>query len=565
VALVLLAAIFYRASVTPVWPIDTWAHWKYGGWIWEHHHLPDREPFSVYSERARLLDTGWLSQVLCDRVYVLGGLEGILLFYGLLEVVKSALYLAAFRRACGSLLLAVLGVALLHAGRWRTFQIFRPQAIGEVCWAALLLVCARPPWPRWGLVVAPLALALWANLQGTFPLGLVLIGLFLACRFATVFRQRRGLTAAVEDPEVRRIVLTLALAAGATCFNPYGPRLLSDAVRFGQTESLRLVGEWLPRVPLADYGARALAASLLAVLVTVRWSPKPFTLTEAALLVLFALAAWFAARMLVWWMTVWPLVLLPHWRAILARAGLERWVTVSTSSGPRGSWLPAAGAVAAVLLVLASPSARWLFGQEARPPEELVRPETPLAVARDLRAPLPGTSAAERAPLRVFCSPIWSDYLLWKLPPGDQLFWYTHWHCYSARRMTDGNRFRQLHGPPNDWQTILARYRFNVVALLNEDDSRPLFEYLLAQRGQPGSAWEVTVYDSNTASGTDEAASGPPRPGEPWGLVARRRVDPFVLALANAEVVQSGVSGGLTPGPSNWAILTNLPWYSTER
>src|SRR5438046_1370822 len=62
--LVLLAFAFYRGSSSAIHAIDTWSHWKYGQWIWEHGRLPTREPFSPYSDpRVPLLDMYWLAQV----------------------------------------------------------------------------------------------------------------------------------------------------------------------------------------------------------------------------------------------------------------------------------------------------------------------------------------------------------------------------------------------------------------------------------------------------------------------------------------------------------------------
>ena len=66
----ILAAIFFRASNAPIWHLDTWAHWKFGQWIWEHGRLPERDPFSLYSDRSHpLLNTLWLSQLTCYLLY----------------------------------------------------------------------------------------------------------------------------------------------------------------------------------------------------------------------------------------------------------------------------------------------------------------------------------------------------------------------------------------------------------------------------------------------------------------------------------------------------------------
>jgi hypothetical protein len=550
----LLALVFFRASQAPIASLDTWGHWKYGEWIWQHGRLPEREPFSAYSDAGRpLLDSWWLSQVAGYLIYARWGMEGIALFYALVETAKAALYLAAFRRVTGSLSWALGGLVLLLAARWTLFGVFRPQTIAEVCWTGLLVVYAgflrreslpESPAPANSLsartlIAVPLLVALWTNLHGSFVLALVLGAVMLLGRAIEVAYARRNIAAVLADGEVRRLALLLVLAAAATCVNPYGPGYLMQIVRFGQTASLRLVKEWQPMVPLATYGGKAFVTSVVLVLVTLRWSPQPFRPAEVGLLVLFALAAWFAVRMLPFWTTVWPLVLLPHWQAIAAWSvergpwSVEKAVVFRRTLGTRT--LVWAGGLAVLVLLVGSPSGRWLLGQGPRPLSERFQSETPVAPADDIRQPGP-------VPRRVFCSPAWSDYLLWSLPPGDTLYWYSHWHCYSPERMVDGFRLLGRRDPPNGWRSLLDRYRFNCLALLPDEDAKPLCAFLQAQRGQPAAEWDVIEYAV--------------------GLVATRRTDPFVAGLLGAEAAQACVAGqGLMPRASGWAFLTHLPWH----
>ena len=277
-AILLLAFVFYRASSMPIWHLDTWSHWKYGEWIWQHGRVPDREPFSPYSDaQTPLVDTWWLSQVVCYSVYTRAGMEGIALFYGLVQVVKTALYLVAFRRMAGSLFLAVVGVAMMQAGVWEFVPNFRPQMIGEVCWAGLLAVVAG----HWSMASQPLGwrsllgialcVGLWANLHGAFLLAYVLLG-----RSGGPF-PGTGLVAAnpsgaLRQPDVIRLAVALVVAIAAACVNPYGTKLLTTAIRFGNQPVLQNVKEWQPRTPLETYGSVAFVVSVLVVLATVRLS-----------------------------------------------------------------------------------------------------------------------------------------------------------------------------------------------------------------------------------------------------------------------------------------------------
>jgi hypothetical protein len=564
VAVVLVAASFFRASNAPIWHLDTWSHWKYGQWIWEHGRIPEREPFSPYSDPdVRLVNNAWLSQVICSQTYTLSGMEGIALLYGLAEATKAALYLAAFRRVSGSLPLAVLGVALMQAARWKMFGVFRPEAIGEVCWAALLFACARQPLSRAAVAGVPLVLGLWANLHGGFLLGLALLGVLLAgsvtdsaaCGLlAPLSPLPRGARGA-SGLKARRLALASVLALAATCMNPYGPNLLIETVRFGRLPVLQEVVEWQPLVPLATYTGRALVLSFLVTLATVRLSPRRFGAAEVGLLLLFGLSAWFTKRMVLWWLTVCPWVLLPHWRAILEQIKGHSESSSEFSHSVRVSsrhviWI---GVAVAVALLLASGTGRWLLRGRPRPVEEQFSEFTPVGPAQHLKDWIAQGSPQAPAPLRIFPSVVFSDYLLWELPPSARLYWYSHWHCFGPRRLADGNALLMRDGPPHDWRAVLERYRFNVLVLGAEEDAAgALFDFLLDEEHRPGSEWRILYKKPSEPQGTTG----------PSALVAVRRVDPFVLTLANVQGLQSCLDPlGLTPAAGSWVFLTHLPWH----
>jgi hypothetical protein len=554
--LFLLAAVFFRTSHAPIWHLDTWSHWKYGQWICDHGRLPEREPFSPYSDRnSPLIDTWWLSQVVCYLVYARAGMEGIALFYGLAEVARTGLYLLACRRVTGSIWLALVAVLLMQAGRWMYFGVFRPQVLGEVCWAALLAVSS--PWlttsppttrgARFALVLGgALAVGLWANLHGAFLLAFVWLGVLLAGRCLDQAWARRNLSGALADLEARPLAVALGLSVVAACVNPYGPRLLVEAVRFGRLPVLQYVVEWKPLAPLATYNSTAVVVSFVGVLLTVRLSPRRFGAAEVILLAFFGPAAWFAARMLPWWMTVWPLVLLPHWQALLAQTCQP---DAPAKETPRPSLARRAGvamlAAGALGLLLASGTGRWLLRGQPRPAQEQVISATPVAAAERLKAWMASPGRAPGA-VRVFASAEWCDYLLWELPPPAQVYFYSHWNCFAPRRLEDEARLLSLTRPPHDWRRILDRYRLNVLAVRADGQAGDaLLEHLRAEATNPAAEWQL-IYDAAD------------------GVVAVRRVDPFVNTLAGAQAAQGCVGLGLAPLAGQWAVLTHLPWIGKE-
>src|SRR5207302_550384 len=59
-------------------------------------------------------------------------------------------------------------------------RILRPQILGELAFAGLLLVLSRPVLSRRALFFVPLAMVLWVHCHASFPIGFVLLGTALA-------------------------------------------------------------------------------------------------------------------------------------------------------------------------------------------------------------------------------------------------------------------------------------------------------------------------------------------------------------------------------------------------
>ncbi|WP_332767112.1 hypothetical protein [Phenylobacterium sp.] len=238
---------------------DTYWHLATGDWILRHRAIPTTDPFSYTFAGAPWQAHEWLSEVLMALVFRAGGWSGLaLLFAG--AVGATALIVAAYLRrwlAPGPLMLA-LGFALACGA---PSLLARPHLLALpilAAWVAGLIVAREqggaPPWR-----LLPLMLV-WANLHGSFVLGLALIGPFA---LEALVENRHRLWAALRDWGLFSVAaLALALVT------PHGIEGLIFPLEVTGMTSLPIIVEWRS----ADFGKLSVfEIALLEVLFLCLW------------------------------------------------------------------------------------------------------------------------------------------------------------------------------------------------------------------------------------------------------------------------------------------------------
>ena len=221
--------------------LDTDTFWqiKVGEWILAQHAVPHVDIYSWTRAGAPWTSSSWLSQVLFAAAYQLAGWPGV--------VAVSALAIAAafalvVRLLSSRISVAASGVVAMVAFALAQHHLLaRPHVLAMpimVAWVAGLIAAADrraapSPW------LLPL-LALWANLHGSFLLGLVLVGpIGLDALWNAQARQRKMLA------------LKWALfgmgALIACCATPYGWDTLFAARKILELGGvLAVISEWAP-------------------------------------------------------------------------------------------------------------------------------------------------------------------------------------------------------------------------------------------------------------------------------------------------------------------------------
>ncbi len=494
----LLAAFFALFSHSPMWHTDVWAHLRFGQEIVRQRALPGHEPFpeteGFADKEAPYVHYQWLAQAGAYLIYEAGAAlssadadhrlgGGVLLLvtaHALILVLRFVLLYLAFQRLSGSPPVALLGVALVCGmGLLVHLRIIRPQILGELAFAAVLLPLSRPLLSRRALVLVPLVFLLWANCHASFAMGFVLLGAVTAGRAIevalaegkTALRSPRGILHALRaDQQLRRLAALVGLSVLATMLNPHGPYLLLDSYALSQNPNIPTMEEWKP-LPLGSVVHMVFFGSVLLLAVLLRLSPRRFTPAQVLLLLGFGLQSVAHARMVVWWIMVFAWVAVPHLRAVAGR--LPRPLPWLDDPGRRSLLKTFLAAAVVLALVLASRPVWWLWG-DAPTGDDRVVPVTPIHVldriravdaARDVSARLAADAPLDAAllgrvaprPHVIFASETLGDYLLWDLgqhpeDPPARLCCYTHVHLFPREHW---ERCLVVKNAAHGWQKVL--------------------------------------------------------------------------------------------------------------
>lgn len=218
---------------------DVGWHIAAGNWIVDHQRVPSTDPFSFTWAGKPWVAFEWLAQVIIAAAHRLAGFSGI-----------AALATAA--------LVALHAIVFFSAAR-----VVRPIiAVGVVAAMDLMLIpmtLARPHLLAWVLVAGwtwlmlrardddrapPLAAALlmvvWANLHGSFAIGLVIAGAF----------GLEALLASADRARALRQWLVFGIACAIAVFiNANGVEGVVHPLRVAELKTLVLIDEWKPSSP----------------------------------------------------------------------------------------------------------------------------------------------------------------------------------------------------------------------------------------------------------------------------------------------------------------------------
>jgi hypothetical protein len=436
-AIVCPAVVFIAMNMDRGYQTDFWHHLARGREIALARGIPHTETmvFTVAGEPVR--DPNWLTQLAYYGLFQLGGISLVQTANSLIIAAAAGVLVWTCRRRSGSMFIAAAVGVFTVAGAWQTLLI-RPQSISLLLFVTLYAVLVEAEERRRLLVIPPILMALWANVHGGFPIGLALVGAFLAAtvaeRGAGRVRRRQftgvarpgvddagvmsGSQAVMDVPTadpalhvrgragmIRALAVCFAASAFATLLNPYGINLYRYVLSLSRLAAGREVEEWLPP-SMNLWVGRAWAASIVVIIALLALAPRRPRARDVFVAVCFLPLAAASVRMVPWWL----LAVAPVLAATIARSAAA--MRAGTGAGirppqPRPSF--AAGVMTAVIALACALSLPSF--EKHNPVLGTLRPAA--RTESNLQAVLDGVRRDHANSGRVFSRLEWGEYVDW--------------------------------------------------------------------------------------------------------------------------------------------------------
>jgi hypothetical protein len=253
-----IVAAALLAELQPLKDNSFLTHLATGRLILDRGSVPTADPYTFTAAGEPWVVQSWLVSVLYAGMERLGGLDAVRLLTGALTGVVAGLGWRLLRPADGLVVRLALGATfiLVGAGQWAE----RPFMVGLIAFALTVLAAEGGLDPRW---LVPIGWV-WVNSHGSFPLGLVFLGV------AALGTWLDGSNPSRELRCLRWAGLGVLLGG----VSPLGPRLLVFPLELlRRQELLSNVLEW--QAPSFDtISQRAFLVQLVAAIVLLARRPS---------------------------------------------------------------------------------------------------------------------------------------------------------------------------------------------------------------------------------------------------------------------------------------------------
>ena len=452
----LIGAVFALMANRPLWHTDLWDHLNYGQNIIRTGTISDTEPLLHLCRGVRMVNIPWLAQVGMAAINNRFGLTGLQFGYGLLIAMCLAVIAWRSVRMSHSAIGGIIACAIFLKVNLDQLLVVRPQLVGVLFYCIVVAwMFGRQKHTKLSWIAMPLMYALWANVHGSFSMGLMLMGLAGIGRFGDVLVISKSIRVALLDRDFHRTILLTQLCAAAALLNPAGFSIYPEILNVAGNSNIGSMFEWDALTLRSAQGQSAVAAALLAFM-AIKLSPRRMHCGEMLAFVVTGLLAMWSGRMLNWWAPIAGIVIGTHLIASIRKT--TAWLRNPEPRKPTGLWTVVNLGQLWILFAFTSFGVQMIHGRVPEA-EKLVSSETPMAAVAFL-------DSAEKLPHGISFIPAeWAGYVMNRGPESVEPMVNLHVHLIPEQVWND---YIRLVNGPTDWNGLMDEYGINM-AVVDKD------------------------------------------------------------------------------------------------
>lgn len=476
-AVAIITIVFTYVNMSQIAPNDFWWHMAVGRDIVVSGQIPavDHYSYTMAGQPYLSYQMFWLMDVWLYVWYALGG-PALILF--IQSLIITSTYLIIFglswqnSRKWGVAAFCLTFAILLGVYAWNV----RPQAISFLLGAIFLyaIYAYRRDTKRIWLALFPMGMLIWVNSHGSFPVGLLLLGIWLSDEIWQIYREwKKGKKYSLQKLTVPGISLLLTIAV--CLLNPRGLGIVSYLITMASNPAVQnTVPEWLPPSFTSPIGP-IYFASILFSAVVLAISPRRSSFFQLMTFLVFAGLGLWTTRGVVWFGLVIAPILAGHLSAIRESIPLHRKPSLLSSKEKFVNL-----GILSLLITFSLVSLPWFreFLPVRGEYRSLITQDTPVDAARYL--------VKEQLPGRLFNDMAFGSYLIWVAQPDYQVFTDPRIELFSQEIWDD---YQAISKADLGWQQKLLDYQIHTIII------NPYVQEQLVKKIESDNGWHLVYQD----------------------------------------------------------------------
>jgi len=457
-------------------PADLGHFIKSGEIMLEKRDILTHDVFTHTYYGLHYINSGWLSQIFMAILEKAGGLKLLILMKTSLLLLTIAIVYHLILKITRHYKIAFIFTVFAIALGFTNWNI-RPQIFIIPIFAYFYsYLYQKKAINISSILLFSLLMILWVNLHSSFPLGFILVVIFLLGEAIEGYYSKENIKDVIRNPYLRRLLFLLIILAFVTLINPYGIDIWKDMWNNALISQRRSV-EWQPTM-MNDFTGYCFIISIVISSIILKYSKRRIAPQEAILLLAFLLLAFKACRMIIWWGIISAPILAYHFCSIET---VQERISRSKRTRSESGCLPLNILILIFLLISTISFLPWLRPYHPiKKFRNFINPETnPIGIVNFIKK--------QNLKGNMYNDVNWGSYLIWRLWPKYKVFVDNRLHLVPEEIWRD---YCDVHYGYANWEKILNKYKISFV-LLSKKDNKRIIEFM-----KESPYWKVAYQDT---------------------------------------------------------------------